>query len=390
MGCDCNKTHNISMGCCVPVLGPIENYYTKYQTDLRIEEEISGLTGSSSGCCITPEEVDEKISAATDGMYSDIEAISGNVNTVSGDVITLSGEVASITASGMTSGQVQTMIDNSISGKQDTLIAGDYITIDTANTISTSGLVTVVDNEVPAFSAENLVRYNEGYPSSSEQQYNYNSSIDAVLVYFSIQGSLYRYKTKIQVVDTGDTKTSGETSQLRVSNMTAENLNPLPDYLTVENVSNRMWLFKANEGYRISHLSSQLYYDGDPYYNINVYISGTPISYISGQSEHVIENEIYPELASKANKIQAGTAIAINRDSVNGADTISVKTDYLVRSGSTLPVESNAVYNAVKNKADTTYVNNNFMSKNQIWCGTEADFAQISGSTTNGTIYLVY
>lgn len=71
MGCDCNKTHNISMGCCVPVLGPIENYYTKYQTDLRIEEEISGLTGSSSGCCITPEEVDEKISAATDGMATE-------------------------------------------------------------------------------------------------------------------------------------------------------------------------------------------------------------------------------------------------------------------------------------------------------------------------------
>jgi len=59
------------MGCCVPVLGPIENYYTKYQTDLRIEEEISGLTGSSSGCCITPEEVDEKISAATDGMATE-------------------------------------------------------------------------------------------------------------------------------------------------------------------------------------------------------------------------------------------------------------------------------------------------------------------------------
>ena len=463
------------MGCCQPVLGPIENYYTKYQTDERIEEAISGITGST-GCCITPEEVDEKIASAKteieaeipslsgyateqwvqdqgyitgvdlsdyakleDIPYGDIEAISGDVNTVSGDVITLSGEVASITASGMTSGQVQTMIDNSISGKQDTLIAGDYITIDTANTISTSGLVTVVDNEVPAFSAENLVRYNEGYPSSSGQQYNYNQSTDAVLVYFSIQGSLYRYKTKMQVVDTGDTKTSGETNNLRVSNMTAENLNPLPDYLTVENVGNRMWLFKANEGYRISHLSSLLSYDGDPSNYENVYISGTPTTYMSGQSESVIENEIYPELASKANKIQAGTAITINRDSVNGADTISVKTDYQVRSGSTLPPTSNAVYwailnggrslnagtgisiatgntfylisvdtastiasgsaqiptagvvyDAISNKADTTYVNNNFMSKNQIWCGSEQEWSQISGSTTNGTIYLVY
>lgn len=70
MGCNCNKTHNISMGCCVPTLGPIENYYTKYQTELKIEEAISGLTGTT-GCCITPEEVDEKISAATDGMATE-------------------------------------------------------------------------------------------------------------------------------------------------------------------------------------------------------------------------------------------------------------------------------------------------------------------------------
>lgn len=404
------------MGCCQPVLGPIENYYTKYQTDERIEEAISGITGST-GCCITPEEVYEKISAATDGMateqwvqdqgyitgvdlsdyakledipYGDIEAISGDVNTVSGDVITLSGEVASITASGMTSGQVQTMINNSISGKQDTLIAGDYITIDTANTISTSGLVTVVDNEVPAFSAENLVRYNEGYPSSSGQQYNYNQSTDAVLVYFGVQGSLYRYKTKIQVVDTGDTKTSGETNNLRVSQMNTTSLNPLPDYLTVENVSDRMWLFKANEGYRISHLSSLLSYDGDPSDYEDVYISGTPTTYMSGQSESVIENEIYPELASKANKIQAGDGIRITRDAVNSADTINVNVETSVKGGSMLPVASYALYSALQSKADASEVNNTYMKKNQIWCGSEQEWSQISGSTTNGTIYLVY
>ena len=468
------------MGCCTPVLGPIENYYTKYQTDERIEEAISGITGST-GCCITPEEVDEKIASAKteieaeipslsgyateqwvedkhyitgvdlsdyalkseiptvptsntaftndagyltehqslsgyateqwvqdqgyitgvdlsdyakleDIPYSDIEAISGDVNTVSGDVITLSGEVASITTSGMTSGQVQTMIDNSISGKQDTLIAGDYITIDTANTISTSGLVTVVDNEVPAFSAENLVRYNGGYPSSSGQQYTYNQSTDAVLVYFAVQGSMYRYKTKIQVVDTGDTKTSGETNNLKVNQMTAESLNPLPDYLTVENVGNRMWLFKANEGYRISHLSSLLSYDGDPYSYEEVYISGTPTTYMSGQSESVIENEIYPELASKANKIQAGDGIIITRDAINSADTINIRLESTITSASTYKQapSAKAVYNALSNKADTTYVNNNFMAKSQIWCGSEQEWSQISGSTTNGTIYLVY
>lgn len=53
------------MGCCQPVLGPIENYYTKYQVDQMLEEIESAIT---SGCCITPEEVDEKIDEAISGI----------------------------------------------------------------------------------------------------------------------------------------------------------------------------------------------------------------------------------------------------------------------------------------------------------------------------------
>ena len=57
------------MGCCQPVLGPIENYYTKYQVDQMFEEIESAIT---SGCCITPEEVDEKIEEAISGISPDL------------------------------------------------------------------------------------------------------------------------------------------------------------------------------------------------------------------------------------------------------------------------------------------------------------------------------
>lgn len=57
------------MGCCQPVLGPIENYYTKYAIDKMLEEIESGIT---SGCCITPEEVDEKIDEAISGISPDL------------------------------------------------------------------------------------------------------------------------------------------------------------------------------------------------------------------------------------------------------------------------------------------------------------------------------
>lgn len=71
MSCNCEgKTINIGMGCCEPVLAPIENYYTKYQ----IDKMMSGVT---SGCCITPEEVDEKIESAKTEIESEIPSLSG-------------------------------------------------------------------------------------------------------------------------------------------------------------------------------------------------------------------------------------------------------------------------------------------------------------------------
>lgn len=62
------------MGCCQPVLGPIENYYTKPQIDRMIDEIESGIT---SGCCITPEEVDEKIASAKTEIENEIPSLSG-------------------------------------------------------------------------------------------------------------------------------------------------------------------------------------------------------------------------------------------------------------------------------------------------------------------------
>lgn len=73
--CDCQgKTYNIGMGCCVPTLGPIEAYYTKFTIDRKLEEITSAIT---SGCCITPEEVDEKIASAKTEIEAEIPSLSG-------------------------------------------------------------------------------------------------------------------------------------------------------------------------------------------------------------------------------------------------------------------------------------------------------------------------
>ena len=127
MNCEGN-TYNISMGCCQPVLAPIENYYTKWQIDKM-------LSGETSGCCITPEEVDEKIESAKTEIEGEIPSLDGyateeyvtqsisgkadsdDLATVSGDVQSLSAEVQSIVVSGVSgisSAECQSMIDATV------------------------------------------------------------------------------------------------------------------------------------------------------------------------------------------------------------------------------------------------------------------------------------
>lgn len=62
--CEGNK-YNINFGCCVPVVANADAYYTKSEIDEKIDDI------ASSGCCITPEEVDEKIANATDGLATE-------------------------------------------------------------------------------------------------------------------------------------------------------------------------------------------------------------------------------------------------------------------------------------------------------------------------------
>lgn len=72
MACNCEgKQYNVSFGCCEPVLAPIENYYTKYQIDKMIE------SATTSGCCITPEEVESAITSAITYVEGEIPSLSG-------------------------------------------------------------------------------------------------------------------------------------------------------------------------------------------------------------------------------------------------------------------------------------------------------------------------
>lgn len=128
------------------------NYYTKAETDEAIADAIDDIDLSNY---YTKSEVDASQTAQDNkinAISGKVDTISANtytktevdasqlaqdnkINAISGDVQTLSGEVQTISGSAITSGEVQTMIDEAVSGKQDTLSAGRAIDI-TNNIIS--------------------------------------------------------------------------------------------------------------------------------------------------------------------------------------------------------------------------------------------------------------
>ena len=155
------------------------NYYTKAQTDDLIEG-VSGMTPSD-----VDTEIDNAISVYNVQVQGQLEtkadwsalndyyniqqtdavitsAIAGKQDTlIAGDNITISGNVISASGGGgggMTPSEVQSMIDNSISGyntdiqsefndKQDVLVAGQNISIEN-NVISASGGSITVDQTI--------------------------------------------------------------------------------------------------------------------------------------------------------------------------------------------------------------------------------------------------
>ena len=169
MNCNCEDIYPCKdverwESCPASIIADADNYYTKHQVDELIE--------SASGCCITPEEVDEKIEEAVSGKQDTL--IAGSGITISGNVISADGaDLSNYYTKSETSGKTEianalnsldnkkldasaytptdlsnyytksetsgkTELSTAFNNKQDKLIAGANITI-SGNVISAAG-----------------------------------------------------------------------------------------------------------------------------------------------------------------------------------------------------------------------------------------------------------
>ena len=127
----------------------------QHTDDLVLQDEIDNLDEKKlDASAYTPDEYATEEWVNEQGFLKTVEPL----KTINGESLIGEGDIVISGGSGdaYTKAETDALLDE----KQNTLIAGDYITIDSANTISTSGLVTVEDNEV------------EGYPILTSDIYN--------------------------------------------------------------------------------------------------------------------------------------------------------------------------------------------------------------------------
>ena len=335
MGCNCNKTHNISMGCCQPVLGPIENYYTKPQIDRMIDEIESAIT---SGCCITPEEVDEKIEEAISGItVSGVteeqmnQAITSAMTVVEGEIPSLDGYATE-----------QWVLDKHYITGVD---LSDYVTKEEIPVVPTN--VSAFNNDAGYLTEHQPIKTINGQSliGDGDIEIGTGGTIDLSNYYTTaqtvslVESAVTRIEDEIPSLD-GYATTQWVQDQHYISGV------DLSDYALkseIPTVPTNVSAFNNDAGYLTQHQSLSAY----------------------STTQEVI-NMINQSVSGKQDTLSAGTNVQINGNVISASDT-------KYTAGDGISISNQNVISTVT----------------KFWCGDEAAYNQIAIKDPN-TIYLVH
>ena len=344
--------YNIGMGCCQPVLGPIENYYNKWET----ERYVSGYTYSK-------EEIDEKTSGDTSGVTpSQVEAMIESARTeIEAEIPSLDGyatqewvedkhyltEHQSLSAYSTTE-EMNTSIEQAVSGKANAndvqAISGEIQTI-SSNTQTISGNLQTLSAEV-----QTIIVSGVSGISSAECQTMIDNSISG----------------------------KADTSSLATV-ATSGNYNDLINKPTIPTVPTNVSAFVndanyATSGYVDASVSGKLDTSIFQPFSASVETALGNKQDASGMTAYTQYVDFSAHTADTSIHLTSGDVQAQINESISGKTNQS---DFSAHTADTT-VHITA--------AERTSWNN----KPNVWIGTQSQWAAISGSTENGTIYLVY
>lgn len=389
MGCNCNdRTYSISMGCCEPVLAPIENYYTKYQIDKMIE------SATTSGCCITPEEVDEKIASAKTEIENEIPSLSGYATE-------------------------QWVLDKHyISGVDlsDYALKSEIPTVPTSNTAFTNdaGYLTehqslsgyVTDVEMSAFTYDKATideKVAQGGTFDPTQYYNKtatNALLDEkldVTAYTPTDLSNYYNKQEVNnIVESAKTEVEAEipslsgyaTEQWVLDKHYISGVD-LSDYALkseIPTVPTSNTAFTNDAGYLTEHQSLSGYAT-EQWVEDQHYITGVDLSNYATKAEIPVvptSNTAFTNDAGYLTEHQSLSAYSTTSE-VNTLinQSVSGKVDTTTYNTYTASTQT-----TINSKADSSTLNN-YLLKNKIWCGTESEYNSITTKDSE-TLYLIH
>lgn len=344
--CGCEpKKYNFSMGCCVPVVAPADQYYTKYEVDKLIE------SATTSGCCITPEEVDEKID----------EAISG------------------ITVSGVT----QEELDEAIASAK-TEIEAEIPTVPTSNTAFTNDAGYLTEHQsLSGYATEQWVLDKHYITGVDLSNYATKSEIPVVPTNVSAFNNDAGYLTEHQSL-------SGYATEQWVSSFTY-------DKATIDEKVAQGGTFDPTQYYNKTATNALL----DEKLDVTAYTPTDLSNYYNKQEVNNIVESAKTEVEAEIPTVPTNVS-AFNNDagyltqhqSLSAYSTTS-EVNTLINQSASGKVDTNTytAYTAstqttINSKADSSTLNN-YLLKSKIWCGTQSQYDSIQNKDSE-TLYLIH
>ena len=377
MSCNCEgKKYNISMGCCQPVLAPIENYYTKYQVDKLIE------SATTSGCCITPEEVDEKIDEAISGItVSGVteeqmnEAIASAKTQIEAEIPTVPTKVSAF------ENDVPYLTEHqSLSGyaTEQWVLDKHYITgVDLSN-YATKSEIPVVPTNVSAFNNDaGYLTEHQSLSGYATEQWVSSFTYDQATIDEKVaQGGTFdptQYYNKTATNALLDEKLD----------VTAYTPTDLSNYYNKQEVNNIVESAKTEVEDEIPTVPTNV----SAFNNDAGYITGVDLSNYATKAE-------IPVVPTNVSAFNNDAGYLTEHQSLSAYSTTS-EVNTLINQSVSGKVDTNTytAYTAstqttINSKADSSTLNN-YLLKSKIWCGTESEYNSIQNKDTE-TLYLIH
>lgn len=358
MACNCNeegKVINIGMGCCLPIVANADAYYTK-------------------------SEIDEKI-----------------------DEIVISG-------GGITSGEVQTMIDESIADKAD---KSEIPTVPTK--------VSAFDNDVPYLTQHQSL---SGYATEQwvlDKHYISGVDLSDCATKGYVSGFTYDKATidekvagggtfdPTQYYTTANTYNKTQTNEFLNNKLDASAYTPcdLSNYYTKSETNNQIsndtadmatktWV--QNQGYLTQHQNLDNYYTKSETSGkteiqnaLNSKANKTEIPSLDGYAtENWVQSQGYltqhQDLSNYALKSEIPDISG--KQDISGMTAYTQTTAFTAHTGDTNVHVTQTEKNTWNNKVSQTTLNN-YLLKSKIWCGTQSQYDSITTKDSE-TIYLIH